>query len=108
MGDRLSTGDISAHDVLKYKGMKDTQRFLVDEIDRINDHKLDQRDIEVRPFQRGRILGRFLARIAILFSGVGAVEDVLLRNQTVVAKSVFPGDSTFGRSFCWDSTLLEW
>lgn len=46
-GDRLSKGDISAHDILEYKGMKATQNFLVDELDRINSHKLDRRDIEV-------------------------------------------------------------
>lgn len=45
-GDKISTGTTSAHDVLKYKGMRDTQKFLVDEIDKINDGKLDKRDIE--------------------------------------------------------------
>ena len=46
MGDRLSTGTASPHDMLKYKGMKETQKFLVKEIDKINDGKLDKRDIE--------------------------------------------------------------
>jgi DNA-directed RNA polymerase subunit beta' len=46
MGDKLSTGTPSAHDMLKYKGMKETQKFLVKEIDKINDGKLDKRDIE--------------------------------------------------------------
>ena len=45
-GDKLSTGTPSAHDMLKYKGIKETQRFLVDEIDKINEGKLDKRDIE--------------------------------------------------------------
>ena len=45
-GDKLSTGTASPHDMLKYKGMKETQKFLVNEIDKINDGKLDKRDIE--------------------------------------------------------------
>lgn len=45
-GQDISTGNISMHDVLKYKGMPETQKFLVDEIDRINENKLDRRDIE--------------------------------------------------------------
>jgi hypothetical protein len=45
-GDKLSTGTPSAHDMLKYKGMADTQKFLVNEISDINDNKLDKRDIE--------------------------------------------------------------
>ena len=46
IGDKLSTGTASSHDMLKYKGMKETQKFLVKEIDKINDGKLDKRDIE--------------------------------------------------------------
>jgi len=46
IGDKLSSGTTSAHDILKYKGMKDTQRFLVDQISEINEGKLDSRDIE--------------------------------------------------------------
>ncbi len=46
MGDKLSTGTTSPHDMLKYKGMKETQKFLVKEIDKINEGKLDKRDIE--------------------------------------------------------------
>jgi len=45
-GDMLSTGTPSVHDVLKYKGMRQAQKFLVGEIDKINDGKLDSRDIE--------------------------------------------------------------
>jgi len=45
-GDRLSTGTPSVHDILKYKGMRDAQRFLVQELDDINEGKLDKRDIE--------------------------------------------------------------
>lgn len=46
MGQRISTGTPSVHDILKYKGMRDAQKFLVDELDDINDNKLDKRDIE--------------------------------------------------------------
>ena len=46
-GDKISSGNVSMHDILKYKGMKETQKFLVDEIDKINENKLDRRDIEV-------------------------------------------------------------
>lgn len=45
-GDKMSDGTPSAHDMLKYKGIKATQRFLTDEIDKINEGKLDRRDIE--------------------------------------------------------------
>lgn len=45
--DILSTGNLSPHDVLKYKGMKETQKFLVNEISEIQGNKLDRRDIEV-------------------------------------------------------------
>jgi len=45
-GDKISTGTPSPHDMLKYKGMRETQKFLVKEIDKINDGKLDKRDIE--------------------------------------------------------------
>ena len=45
-GDRISSGTVSPHDMLKYKGMRETQKFLVNEIDDINDGKLDKRDIE--------------------------------------------------------------
>lgn len=46
MGQQLSTGTPSVHDILKYRGMKDAQKFLVQELDDINDKKLDKRDIE--------------------------------------------------------------
>jgi DNA-directed RNA polymerase subunit beta' len=46
IGDKLSTGTASPHDMLKYKGMRETQKFLVKEIDKINEGKLDKRDIE--------------------------------------------------------------
>ena len=45
-GDRISTGTASVHDILKYKGMPATQRFLIDEVDKVVDGKLDKRDIE--------------------------------------------------------------
>ena len=45
-GDMLSTGTPSVHDILKFKGMRSAQNFLVNEIDKINDGKLDSRDIE--------------------------------------------------------------
>ena len=45
-GDMLSTGFPSPHDILKYKGMPETQRFLVDKLFDINDKKLDKREIE--------------------------------------------------------------
>ena len=45
-GDQLSSGMPSAHDILKYKGMPETQRFLVNRISDITDKKLDKRDIE--------------------------------------------------------------
>jgi hypothetical protein len=45
-GQQISTGSPSVHDVLKYRGMKDAQKFLVNSLDEINDHKLDKRDIE--------------------------------------------------------------
>jgi DNA-directed RNA polymerase subunit beta' len=45
-GDLLSTGTPSAHDILKYKGMPETQKFLVNHIDGLMDGKLDKRDIE--------------------------------------------------------------
>ena len=46
MGDRISSGTKSPHDILKYKGMRETQKFLVNEIDDIFSNKLDRRDIE--------------------------------------------------------------
>jgi DNA-directed RNA polymerase beta subunit/DNA-directed RNA polymerase beta' subunit len=46
-GDILSTGNPSMHDILKYKGMKETQKFLVNELDKLNDGKLDRRNLEV-------------------------------------------------------------
>ena len=46
LGDLLSTGIPSPHDMLKYKGMPETQRFLVNHISEITDNKLDKRDIE--------------------------------------------------------------
>jgi len=45
-GDVLDTGIPSAHDILKYKGMPETQKFLVNHIDKLMDGKLDKRDIE--------------------------------------------------------------
>ena len=45
-GDRLSEGNVSVHDVLKYKGMPAAQRFLVNELDEINEGKIDRRDME--------------------------------------------------------------
>lgn len=45
-GDLLSTGTPSTHDILKYKGMPEVQKFLVNHISDITDHKLDKRDIE--------------------------------------------------------------
>lgn len=44
-GDVLSDGTVSPHDVLKYKGMKEAQLHLVNEIDKIMP-KLNTRDIE--------------------------------------------------------------
>jgi DNA-directed RNA polymerase beta' subunit len=46
-GDVMSGGTVSIHDVMKTKGIKDAQKFLVKEISAINEHKLDKRDIEV-------------------------------------------------------------
>lgn len=46
-GDVISTGNVSMHDVFKYKGPFETQKFLVDEIDKISEGKLDRRNIEV-------------------------------------------------------------
>ena len=45
-GDLLSTGTATAHDMLKYRGMKATQRYLVDEISDISEGKLDHNNIE--------------------------------------------------------------
>ena len=45
-GQQISTGKPSVHDILKYKGMPEAQKFLVNELDDINDKKLDKRDIE--------------------------------------------------------------
>ncbi len=45
-GQQISTGTPSVHDILKYRGMKDAQKFLVQELDDINENKLDKRDIE--------------------------------------------------------------
>lgn len=46
VGDKISSGITSVHDVLKYKGIKEAQKFLVKELDNMNDGKLDSRDIE--------------------------------------------------------------
>ena len=46
IGDVISTGTASPHDMLKYKGMPETQKFLVNQISDITDKKLDKRDIE--------------------------------------------------------------
>lgn len=45
-GDQLDDGIPSPHDMLKYRGMRDAQKFLVKRIDTITDNKLDRRDIE--------------------------------------------------------------
>jgi len=45
-GQQISTGTPSVHDILKYRGMKDAQKFLVQELDNIFQKKLDKRDIE--------------------------------------------------------------
>ena len=45
-GQPLSTGDPNVHDILKYRGMKDAQKFLVNELYDINEKSLDKRDIE--------------------------------------------------------------
>jgi hypothetical protein len=45
-GDQLDDGIPSPHDMLKYRGMRDTQKFLVNRIDTLTDQKLDKRDIE--------------------------------------------------------------
>jgi len=45
MGDAISDGTISPHDVLQYKGMQETQRHLVSEIGNIMPN-LNKRDIE--------------------------------------------------------------
>lgn len=45
-GEQISTGRPSMHDILKYKGMRETQKYLVNELDDIMDKKLDKRDIE--------------------------------------------------------------
>jgi DNA-directed RNA polymerase beta subunit len=46
-GDVISGGTVSLHDVMKHKGIREAQKFLVNEVSAINDHKLDRRDIEV-------------------------------------------------------------
>lgn len=46
-GDVMSGGTVSVHDVMKTKGIKDAQKFLVKEIGNINENKLDKREIEV-------------------------------------------------------------
>jgi len=45
-GQVMSTGEVSMHDILKTKGMRDTQKFLVKKISEINEGGLDSRDIE--------------------------------------------------------------
>lgn len=45
-GQVISTGTPSPHDMLKYRGMRETQKFLVDQIDSIDEGKLDKRNIE--------------------------------------------------------------
>jgi hypothetical protein len=46
-GDAISSGTPLLHDILKYKGMPETQRFLVDQLDKINGTgKIDKRDLE--------------------------------------------------------------
>jgi DNA-directed RNA polymerase subunit beta' len=46
MGDQISSGLPSIHDILKYKGMKEAQKFLVNHIDEINDKSLEKRHLE--------------------------------------------------------------
>jgi len=46
-GDVISGGTVSMHDVMKHKGIREAQKFLVNEVSAINEHKLDRRDIEV-------------------------------------------------------------
>ena len=46
IGDALSTGTVSPHDILKYKGMPETQRYLVDQISSLMDNKIDKRNVE--------------------------------------------------------------
>jgi len=46
VGDILDSGDASPHDILKYRGMPATQKFLVNHISDVMDNKLDKRDIE--------------------------------------------------------------
>lgn len=45
-GDIISTGIVTPHDMIKYRGMREAQKLLVHEISKINDHQLDKRDIE--------------------------------------------------------------
>ena len=45
-GDIISTGTVTPHDMIKYRGMREAQKLLVNEISKINDHQLDKRDIE--------------------------------------------------------------
>ncbi len=45
-GQEMTDGTASPHDVLKYRGMKETQKYLVDKIDDLNGGKLDRREIE--------------------------------------------------------------
>ena len=45
-GDIISTGNVTPHDMLRYRGMRDAQKFLVNEISKINDYQVDKRDVE--------------------------------------------------------------
>jgi len=45
-GNVISTGTVTPHDMIKYRGMREAQKLLVNEISKINDHQLDKRDIE--------------------------------------------------------------
>jgi len=45
-GAQLDDGIPSPHDMLKYRGMREAQKFLVKRIDALTDNKLDKRDIE--------------------------------------------------------------
>jgi DNA-directed RNA polymerase beta subunit len=45
-GDLISTGNTTPHDMMKYRGMREAQKHLINEISKVNDHQLDKRDIE--------------------------------------------------------------
>ena len=45
-GDILTDGTANPHDILEHKGMKETQKYLVNKLDEINGGKLENREIE--------------------------------------------------------------